>query len=400
VSKLGPTGAALSFSTYLGGSGACQIDDSIRSQLCDAVFAVAPGASGTVWAAGLAGSGFPLVAAHQTTPGGGGDGFVVHLSANANMLLYSTFLGGTSQDAALALTLAAGTPVVAGLTSSANLPVSSNALRPASAGGPYEGFLTLLNSCPATLGSSGSFFPPGSGTFVLDVFAGATCAWSATSDVSWITFNTAAGLGNGQISYNVAVNTGPYRVGQITVAGQTFTVQQVSGACFQLGFYGSWFPQSGGSYSLPVFGTCAWAATANVPWITITSGSGSGDGQVNYTISANNTGEARFGQIDVSGQKFDVNQVGGPPSIACQYSPSKLQDNFDRFGGSSSILIRSANGCQWTVSTTQPWIQITAGLAGSGEGLIGYTVGANTTGQARSGQIAVAGAAITITQSP
>lgn len=398
VAKLGPAGAALAYSSYLGGNGACQVSDSIRSHICDSVFAIAVDSTGTAYLGGLAGSGFPLVAAQQTVAGGAGDGFAARMDSGGAQLLYSTFIGGTSQDVVLGVIIAAGTPVMAGLTSSTNIPVSAGALRAASSGGLYEGFVTALNSCPVTLGSSGSFFPPGSGTFQLDVFAANSCAWNASSNVSWITFNTVAGIGNGQVSYNVATNTGPHRVGQISVGGQSFTVEQITGACFQLGYYSSWFPQAGGSFSLPVFGTCAWAATSNVPWVTITSGSGSGNGQVDYTLSANNTGEARFGQIDVSGQKVDINQVGGAAGLACQYSPSRTQSTFDRSGGSSSILISTAPGCEWNVSTTQSWIRITGGLAGSGTGIVGYTVAANTTGQPRTGQVLVSGIAISITQ--
>jgi len=54
------------------------------------------------------------------------------------------------------------------------------------------------------------------------------CAWTAISDVSWITmpFDT-SGSGNGTVFYSVAGNTnGSPRTGTLTIGGQTFTVMQ------------------------------------------------------------------------------------------------------------------------------------------------------------------------------
>jgi hypothetical protein len=53
---------------------------------------------------------------------------------------------------------------------------------------------------------------------------------------------------------------------------------------------------------------CTWTATSNDAWITINSGTpGSGNGTVNYTVSAN-TGPARSGTLTVAGQTHTVEQ--------------------------------------------------------------------------------------------
>ena len=56
----------------------------------------------------------------------------------------------------------------------------------------------------------------------------AGCAWSARSDVQWITITTAAsGTASGALSYTVAANTATAsRTGTMTIAGKTFTVTQ------------------------------------------------------------------------------------------------------------------------------------------------------------------------------
>jgi hypothetical protein len=64
------------------------------------------------------------------------------------------------------------------------------------------------------------------------VTAGASCAWTATSNSGFITIlSGATGTGNGTVSYSVAANpsTSP-RTGTVTIAGQTFTVTQAGAA--------------------------------------------------------------------------------------------------------------------------------------------------------------------------
>ncbi len=59
------------------------------------------------------------------------------------------------------------------------------------------------------------------------VTAGAGCAWTATSHVSWATITGgASGSGNGTVSYAVAANPGPARSGTLTIAGQSLAIHQ------------------------------------------------------------------------------------------------------------------------------------------------------------------------------
>ncbi len=56
---------------------------------------------------------------------------------------------------------------------------------------------------------------------------------------------------------------------------------------------------------------CAWATTANVDWITITSaGSGQGDATVSYSVSTNPAAPTRSGTITIVDQTFTVDQLG------------------------------------------------------------------------------------------
>src|SRR5688500_4910507 len=68
------------------------------------------------------------------------------------------------------------------------------------------------------------------GIFVL---TGASCAWTAVSNVAWITITSGASMsGMGSANFSVAANSsGAVRTGTLTVAGQTVTVNQSANSC-------------------------------------------------------------------------------------------------------------------------------------------------------------------------
>jgi sugar lactone lactonase YvrE len=73
-------------------------------------------------------------------------------------------------------------------------------------------------------------------------------------------------------------------------------------------------PAAGTSGTIPITAasSCAWTAASTVSWITISSGaSGTGNGSVAYKVAAD-TGAARIGTINVSGQLFTITQAVSP----------------------------------------------------------------------------------------
>lgn len=80
---------------------------------------------------------------------------------------------------------------------------------------------------------------------------------------------------------------------------------------------------SGGTGSVavtPSAATCAWTASSEASWATITSGaSGVGPGSVGYSVAAN-LGSARTAALSVAGQTFALAQGGyTPPPSGCYY---------------------------------------------------------------------------------
>ncbi len=85
--------------------------------------------------------------------------------------------------------------------------------------------------CNYTLSGNSQSISSGGGTFSFDVTAPLNCDFSTASNTDWITVaGSGLGSGNGTITFTVPSNSsGTSRVGTITVAGQTFTVNQATG---------------------------------------------------------------------------------------------------------------------------------------------------------------------------
>jgi hypothetical protein len=126
VTKINADGSALVYSTYLGGSGN------------DYGTGIAVDGDGNAYVTGYTTSrDFPTANALQPAFGGGvheGDAFVTKIAADGSALLFSTYLGGSDDDAGEGLAVDAdGNAYVTGYTLSSDFP-TANAFQPALAG--------------------------------------------------------------------------------------------------------------------------------------------------------------------------------------------------------------------------------------------------------------------------
>jgi Big-like domain-containing protein/beta-propeller repeat-containing protein len=140
VAKVTPTGSALVYSTYLGGS------------INDEGFGIAVDSVGNAYVTGYTTStNFPTVNPLQPTYGGDYDAFVSEINAAGSVLVYSTYLGGSSQDYGRSITVdSAGNAYVTGNTNSTNFP-TMNPLQPTYGGGNSDAFVTKLNPSGSSL---------------------------------------------------------------------------------------------------------------------------------------------------------------------------------------------------------------------------------------------------------
>ena len=254
-------------------------------------------------------------------------------------------------------------------------------------------------SCSFAIQTAAASVVSAGGTATVTVQAPAGCAWTAVSNVSWLGIvGAAAGNGNGSVTISAAANTGSARTGTITVAGQTFTVNQAGSCTASMNSSSQSISAAGGSgtaisVTAPV--SCNWTTTSNDSWLTITAGaSGTGNGQVRFSAAAN-PGPARTGTLTIAGLTFTVDQAAG----SCTSSITPASQTVGATGGAGTpIGVTSPPGCGWTANSAAQWITITAGASGSGNGTVAFTAAANT-GAARTGTITIAGQTHTVTQS-
>ncbi len=186
ITKFTPDGAALVYSTFLGGAGREQGQG------------IAVDANGNAYVTGITESfdspftsayeGFPVTSgAFQTR--GSYDAFVSKLNSKGSALVYSTYLGGSADvDRGWAIALDdAGNACVTGDTVSTNFPVS-NAIQAAYGGGLSDAFVTKLNAA-----GSGLIYSTFLGGNLTDEGRGIACKGSdvfVTGDTSSFNFPT------------------------------------------------------------------------------------------------------------------------------------------------------------------------------------------------------------------
>jgi len=112
VTKLGPEGNSLVYSTFLGGTAH------------DAVLSLALAPSGSVYVTGITSStDFPTIGPYQTSNAGLQDGFVAKINAAGDALVYSTYFGGNKDDNAWCIAIdSSGNAYVTGWTESPDFP--------------------------------------------------------------------------------------------------------------------------------------------------------------------------------------------------------------------------------------------------------------------------------------
>ena len=316
-------------------------------------------------------------------------------SGNNRTVTFTSMGAGTSATVTLATKVNCN--VANGTTITNTASVSSPT--PDSISGNNSSMASVTANNPAPMISpTNQSFPQSGGTGGFNLTFPSGCSWTAVSNNSFITITSGgSGDGNGTISYSVSVNnTGAPRMGTISVAGLTFTVNQSNVNCtFSLSPTSASYSAAGGSGNVDVTAGagCIWKALPQVDWITITvGGNGSGNGTFSYSVDPNG-GAARMGTIDVEGQTFTVNQSG-----TCGFSISPGSALFAQTGGEASVSVTTAAGCNWTAVSNAPWINISSGSGGSGSGAVNYVVRDNMTGSARQGTMTIAGFTFTVVQ--
>jgi len=379
VTKLSPNGAAIVFSTYLGGSGGSV--DSPESGL-----AIDVDAAGNAYVAGVTGSrNFPTRNAFQPALAGWEDAFVAKVDATGAVLDYSTYLGGSSLDYGVALRVdSSGAACVAGYSTSPDFPLAN----PVQSGpaGSYDAFLSCLTASGGALISSTLLGGSNAdAAYALAMDAGSVYVAGLTASSDFPLKNASQSLNaSGKISAFVArltryqaplpptpIQTSPANAAVDVSLSPTLTWNASSGATsYAVDFGSSPSPPFLASTTSLAYGPGPLAAGTTYYWqITGSNSAGSSSSSVfSFTTACT----------------YGIDPAGAAPGPAAS---------------SASVTVGASAGCAWTASSSDTtWLTITSGSSGSGAGTVGYAVTANPNGTPRVGTLTIAGQSFTVTQ--
>ena len=384
VTKLDAAGTRLHYSTLLGGKS------------FDFGYGIAVDGAGSAYITGRTGSAdFPTtVGAFQRT-NRLWDAFLAKVNPTGTALAYSTFLGGSRQDDGWGIALdAAGNIYVVGRTASADFPATS--LDTSFNGGDNDAFvakfsareLVTVKSVPSALRFTVAGADCSPGTYLtphtVDVTMGATCSLQFPSPQS------GSGSRYSFDRWEDGAADNPRRVvvqkAETTLAA-SFRVEHMLARVVSPPVGGSLVASPSSLDGFYAAGASVQLSAAPAPGYAFVSFSGDLTGSINpqsISMSAPRAVTANF---------------------ACVYalaSPGAVSVPTAGVSG-QSLGVTTGEGCAWTATSGAGWISITSGASGTGTGSIRITVGANTSQNPRSGTLSILGGTgppltVTVTQ--
>lgn len=110
------------------------------------------------------------------------------------------------------------------------------------------------------------------------------------------------------------------------------------------------------------------------------------------------TYEARVAAVGPTGS--GTSDVSNPFifTTQCASTISPTSRSVGAAAATGTVSVSATTGCPWAAASEASWITVTAGASGSGNGSVSYSVAANPTTSVRTGTLAIAGQAFTVTQ--
>ena len=264
-----------------------------------------------------------------------------------------------------------------------------------------QGSAYIFVPCRYDLSPASLNFPVGGGNSSFTVNCGSNCAWTAAALPSWISITSAnSGTGNGTITFTVAANPGLPRTSSISVSGSSFDVTQ-SGSCALTlsptglpgGIIGTAYNQtltaSGGvaPYNFQLNNS-----TTLPPGLSLSTG-----GVISGTPTVGSAGNYTFivAAVDTNGCVGSRTHTLNIATCAVT-SLSPTSQSAPGAGGSFTFTVTAA-GCAWTTLSHASWLTVTSNASGTGNLVVGYSVGANP-GPARTGVITVNNQTFTVNE--
>ncbi len=154
-----------------------------------------------------------------------------------------------------------------------------------------------------------------------------------------------------------------------------------------------------GTINVAAAADCAWTATSGAFWIAITSGtSGSASGTVSYTVADNTRIQrSRWSDNDHPADRHSRSTQG--PRANCIFGLKGSGATLPAKGGSKTLKVEAfGTTCNWVAVSNDPFITITEGATGAGDGTVAYTVPGNTNTVPLTGTLTIANELFTVNQ--
>jgi hypothetical protein len=153
------------------------------------------------------------------------------------------------------------------------------------------------------------------------------------------------------------------------------------------------------SYQIAVTANTDWAVESAPAWATVLPTSGSGNALVTVTLTQNLTASSRSGVIRFSGFELpaldhSLTQLGGTIKLSHSHAA------FGKAAAKGSVSVSTSHyHLAWTATSNDPWLHLTAGDSGSGNGTVSFTVDAYDGAAPRTGSLTIGGHHFTVMQS-
>lgn len=244
------------------------------------------------------------------------------------------------------------------------------------------GYSATLSPSSATVDLNGA-----TGSISITVDAGV--AWSASSSANWVTVNPASGTSSGSVSYTVAPYGGvTTRTTSLTIAGKTFSVTQ-TGTDVNISPKSAEKAYSSDVVQVQVtaLSSTTWNVTPNASWISVVdAGNKFGDSTVTLAVGTNPSYLERTGTVSIGSATFTIVQAGTPNPILDIIPKEATADPVGAYG---NVAVLATPDAPWSAQSLSPWIIVSQGASGAGNGNIQYVASANPNLTNRTGQIKI-----------
>jgi len=202
------------------------------------------------------------------------------------------------------------------------------------------------------------------------------------------------------MTIRTAVLAGTLALGCVVLACDKSPTQPAPVCAFTIAPATQSFSDSGGSGSIVITASdasCVWTATSGASWVTLGATSGTGTGTLGYQVGSNGSTDSRSTTVSVGGQSHVVSQ-SGRSAAPCTFEISPAGATLGDAGGTGTFAVIAPDGCGWTATSSAPWVVLTGGTSGSGNGTVAFSLTENNGETTREATIAVANRLFAIAQ--